>query len=195
MKTTLNKLGAVLLLGFLAISPLRAQTGASLEADTNNAGNYSEAVEKQKLQLEKDLETDRFKTEADKEKNIASAKYDNERLMVHDIAWNSWVIFVIAIFFFGYLRDKRRHETIQLMVEKGTPITPEVLAALRKKSRIRASYDPQGYLCWGVILVAVAFGLWKLYVQASWIVLAIGVAFLLLFIIDRIFGRNDGQTK
>jgi hypothetical protein len=196
MRTILNKVAAGLLLGFLAISPLAAQNGTPMEADTNSTPRYSEEFAKQKLELEKEMTKDRLDTE----KDIASSKYQSQRLMVHDIAWNSWVVLVILVFFFGYLKDKRRHETIRLMVEKGTPLTPELLDGLRKKPRRGArAYDSQGYLCWGITETLVAVALMIVFHSgggrtAAWIVLAVGVANLLLWCIDKLFG-NSGQNK
>jgi hypothetical protein len=203
----LNKLAAAALMTFLAISPLLAQNTTPIEANTNQTAAYSEAVQKQKLDIDKDLEKTRLdnekdleKTRLDNDKQVAINRTDSHKMMVHDLAWNSWVIFVIAIFFFSYLKDKRRHVTIRLMVEKGTPITPELLDGLRKKPRLGArSYDPQGYLCWGVteVLVAVALMI-SLNSQAGriagWIVLAVGVANLILWVIDRTHS-NGGQSK
>jgi hypothetical protein len=215
MKTILNKLATAALLTFLAISPLVAQTVTNIEAGTNkSAGRVealskaAEALQKQQLENDRDLEKTRLdnekdleRTRLDNEKQMAINRTDKHWLVVHDLAWNSWVLFVIAIFFFGYLKDKRRHETIRLMIEKGTPITPEVLDGLRKKSRIGGgrSYDPQGYLCWGITEVLVAIALMLSFHGgpgriAGWIVLAVGVANLILWFIDRAHS-NGGQSK
>jgi hypothetical protein len=207
MRIILNKLAAAALLSFLAISPVRSQTVAPIEAGTNHAGQYSEALTRTKLDIDKDLEKTRLdnekdveKTRLDNEKQMANNRSDNYRSMIHDLAWNSWVLLVIAIFFFGYLRDKRRHETIRLMVEKGTPITPEVLDGLRKKPRLGVrTYDPQGYLCWGITEVLVAIALMISFHNgggriAGWIVLAVGVANLILWVIERAHS-NGGQSK
>ena len=205
-----------MLLGFLAVSPLPAQSATPIEAGTNNSA-YSESlqktnpdkdlertrmdavkdIEKTRLDNEKDLE----KTRLDNEKAMTNSRSENHRLVVHDLAWNSWVMIVIAIFFFGYLKDKRRHETIRMMVEKGTPITPEVLDGLRKKPRLGVrTYDPQGYLCWGITEVLVGIALMIAFPHnggargAGWIVLAVGVANLILWFIERAHS-NGGQSK
>jgi hypothetical protein len=208
MRTLFNKLSAGWLLCFLAILPLLAQDTSSIEANTNKPPAMSEALQKQKLGLDRDLEKTRMdnekdleKTRLDNEKSMANARSDNHRSIVHDLAWNSWVVFAIAVFFFGYLKDKRRHETIRLMIEKGTPITPEILEGLRKKSRLGGSkrYDSNGYLCWGVTEVLVAIALIISFSSgggriAGWIVLAVGVANLILWLIDRAHS-NNGQSK
>jgi Domain of unknown function (DUF6249) len=216
MKTLFSKLAAGLLLGFLAISPVSAQNNGPVEAGTNQSATNSEKFAKSKLEADKDLEKTRMdiekdiektrmdnekdleKTRLDNEKQMANSRSDNHRSMVHDLAWNSWVILVIAFFFFGYLKDQRRQETIRLMVEKGTPLTPELLDSLRKK-RQRAAYDPQGYLCWGVTMTFVAIALMIAFPYgagrtAGWIVLAVGAANLILWLIERAYS-NGGQSK
>jgi hypothetical protein len=217
MRTLLNKCAVAVMLTFLAISSLTAQNTAPIEADTNrtapNSGGAeilwkpSETIQKQKLEIDKDLEKTRLdnqkdleKTRLDNEKAMANSRSDAHRLIVHDLAWNSWVIFAIAIFFFGYLKDKRRHETIRMMIEKGTPMTPELLDGLRKKPRLGVrGYDPQGYLCWGITEVLVAIALMICFHSgggriAGWIVLAVGVANLILWCIERAHS-NGGQSK
>jgi hypothetical protein len=195
MRTILNKLAAAALLSFLAVSPLLAQTTAPI-GDTNRTTAYSEAVQQQKLESDRQLASDQIMAQ----RQIATSKMDNHRLIIHDLAWNSWVLFVIAIFFFGYLKDKRRHETIRLMIEKGTPVTPEILDGLRKKSRLGArTYDPQGHLCWGITEVFVAVALMISFQAgagrtAAWIVLAVGVANLILWFIGRAHS-SGGQSK
>jgi hypothetical protein len=216
MKTLFSKLTAGLLLGFLAISPLSAQNTTPVEAGTNQLAPISDKVARNKIEADKDLEKTRMdnekdlektrmdnekdleKTRLDNEKQMANSRSDNHRSMVHDLAWNSWVILVIAFFFFSYLKDKRRQETIRLMVEKEAPLTPELLDSLRKK-RQRAAYDAQGFLCWGVTMTFVAIALMIAFSHgagrtAGWIVLAVGVANLVLWFIERAYS-NGGQSK
>ena len=216
MKTLFQKLAAGVLLGLLVISPVPAQNAAPIEAGTNNS-SYSESlqkpnpdtnVERTRIDALKDLEKTRMdnekdiqKTRLDNDKSMVNSRVDAHKMIIHDLAWNSWVLFAISIFFFGYLRDRRRHETIRLMVEKGTPLTPEILDGLRKKPRLGGrAYDPQGYLCWGITEVLVGIGLMIAFPHnggahaAGWIVLAVGIANLILWFIDRAHS-NGGQSK
>lgn len=207
------------MLSFLVISPLRAQNAAPLEAATNTGTNSTalqnpkldKDLEKTRMDIQKDIEKTRMdnekdieKTKLDNEKQMANSHSDNHRAIVHDLAWNSWVVFAIAFgvggLFVSNLRDQRRHETIRLMIEKGTPVTPELLDGLRRKPRMGArSYDPQGYLCWGITEVLVALALLFAFTAggahtAGWIVLAVGSANLILWLIDRAHS-NGGQSK
>jgi len=207
MKTILKTIAVMCLFCLVALRPLGAQAALVGESGMSNLLEtqklqLEKEADAQRMQLEKDLESDRL----NQQKEIAKARYDSEKDMVHDLAWNSWVIFVIAMFFFEYLKNKRRHETIRLMIQKGTPITPELLAALGKKSSLRlganvnTSIDPCGYLRWGITLTLVGFALLVAihggggFVLAGWILLAVGVADLILWFIDRSASKND-QAK
>ena len=177
MKTALKKIFALGLLCAVAFLPLHAQTNDSDEPSTKSLVE----LEKKKIENEKD---------------IAESRIDAQRLMVHDLAWNSWVLFAIAALVFGSVKNKRRHETIRLMVEKGTPLSPEVLGALQGRSRlrVRANYDKQGYLSWGLTLVAVGVGLLIISGKVGWIVLLIGVVDLILWAMDRGSSNNTPTT-
>jgi len=189
MKTIFKQLATAIVLGFLVISPVLAQNAAPLEAATNNHAASPAASEK---------------TGLDNEKHMDNSRSDNHRSLVHYLSWDSWVIFAIVFGVAGLyvtnLRDKRRHETIRLMIEKGTPVTPELLDGLRKKSSSGAkAHDPHGYLCWGITEVLVAIALFIVFPYgagrtAAWIVLAVGVANLILWFIDRAHS-NGGQSK
>ena len=182
-----------------ASSEARQKLGVDKDLEKTRMDNEKD-LEKTRLDNEKDIQ----KTRLDNEKQMINSRSDNRRSMVHDLSWNSWVVFAIVFGVAGLYvsnqRDQRRHETIRLMIEKGTPVTPELLDGLRKRSRLGAkAYDSQGYLCWGVteVLLAIVFlvifprGGWHI---AGWIVLAVGVANLILWFIDRA-NSNDGQSK
>jgi hypothetical protein len=189
----LKKLAVGLLLGFLTSSPLLAQDASPVEANTNQTGGYSEAFEIQQIELQNEMQKNRLQTE----KDMVTAKYESQHSMVHDIAWNSWIICIIGVLIFNYFKEKRQHETIRFMVEKGMPLTPEILGGLRKprgRLTVRTAYDPYGYLRWGVTLLAVGIGLIFLSEKAAGIVIAIGIANLILWFIDRSHTNGD-KTK
>jgi hypothetical protein len=193
MKNILKSVGLMLLVGVVVVRPLAAQTNASLEAEP--AVKASSDLEKQKLQLDKDLASVKLNAE----KQMAISKSDDVRWMIHDVAWGAAVAVIVgSVLFFSYLKDKRRHETIQLMIQKGAPISPELLEGLRKRpAKARPAYDPRGYLCRGITLclvglaIAVPHGPVR---PAGIIVLAIGAANLILWFIDKA-NSNGGQPK
>ena len=201
MKNLIKKILAVALLSALAISSLPAQTNPPAAAVLS--GKDTVEIEKAKIAAETDI----AQRKLDNEKSIIQKREDARKMMVHDLAWNSWVLAVVGgILFCGLFRTKRdrqMQETVRLMVEKGTPVTPEIITALKSKATSRPGVDPYGYLARALILVAVGSGLLVAYymygcgfamVEAGWIVLLIGVANLILWIADRLTSKS-GQSK
>ena len=210
-----NAFGKVMVLGLVCVlsaaGPLRAQTRVNAEAPADSKPTEVErrmALDKleadaKKGELDRRMALDKLETEktvalnkTDAEKAIALNKTDSEKAiainltdkrwhMIHDLAWNSWVLVVIAYFGFSYLKSRRRHETIRLMVEKGIPVTPEILAGLRQRERGQGpSYDRSGYLRWGIMLGIIGLGVLIVAGKAGWIVILIGVGHLILWVIE-----------
>ena len=186
MKTTLRKFITILSLAVLGIASLPAQT--NLPEAVELSAKDSAEITKRKLEIEREI----TKTKLDIQKQLALNQQDALKMMVHDLAWNSWVLFAIAAVFFAYLKTRMRHETIRQMIEKGVPVSPELIQGLKGRSRLggRSSYDQHGYLFWGVILLAVGIGLLLVSGKAGWIVLLIGVAELILWVVDRASQSN-----
>ena len=202
MKNTIKKLLAVALLSALAISSLPAQTNLPTFGGVLSGKDLT-AIQVAKITAETDI----AQRKMDDEMQMLKNREDARKMMVHDLAWNSWVLAVLGgILFCGLFRTKRdrqMQETVRLMVEKGTPITPEIITALKSKATLRPSVDPYGYLTRALILVAVGSGLLVAHymygcgfamVEAGWIVLLIGVANLILWIADRLTSKS-GQSK
>jgi hypothetical protein len=82
-------------------------------------------------------------------------------------------------------RFKMQHETMRAMIEKGLPIPPELLT---KPNQDNPSQDHPGRvrndLRGGLILVAVGAGLYMLAGKVGWILVFIGAARLVVWIID-----------
>ena len=102
------------------------------------------------------------------------------------------VLIVAVIMYFGFSKNRMMHRTIRLMVEKGQPVPPALLApppsAVRQRSDMRR----------GVVLVMVGFGL-MLFLGAvneweggAWAIgiipFLIGVGYLLVWKLE---GRKD----
>src|SRR5215471_13410639 len=105
MKTTLRKFIAILSLSVLGFAALPAQTNFPEAAELS--AKDSVEIAKKKLELEKDITVNRD---------------DARKMMVHDLAWNSWVLFAIAALYFGHLKARMRFDVIRQMVEKGVPL-------------------------------------------------------------------------
>ena len=192
MKNTIKKFLAVALLSALAISSLPAQTNPPVGGVLS--GKDLTAIQVAKIKAETDI----AQRKLDDDKSIIENRESAHKMMVHDLAWNSWVFAVVGgIFLCGFFKTKRNkqtQETVRLMVEKGSPVTPEIITALKSKDRSGSRIDPYGHLAWGLILLAVGGGLLVMCVKAGWIVLLIGGAFLILWIVERL-SSNSGQSK
>ena len=192
MKNTIKKFLAVALLFALAVAPLPSQTNPPVGGVLS--GKDLTAIQVAKIKAETDI----AQRKLDDDKSIIENRESAHKMMVHDLAWNSWVLAVVGgIFLCGFFKTKRNkqtQETVRLMVEKGSPVTPEIITALKSKDRSGSRIDPYGHLAWGLILLAVGGGLLVMCIKAGWIVLLIGGAFLILWIVERL-SSNSGQSK
>lgn len=114
------------------------------------------------------------------------------------------VLIVGMALFFKFRKDRLAHETVRAMIEKGVPITPELLAQLKNrdpeddKPKDGSRYLLPGLICGGVgagLLISSRMGgsgIQGLPPAAGWIVLFIGVAFLIVWIVEK-NNKNDAQ--
>jgi hypothetical protein len=110
-------------------------------------------------------------------------------------------VFIIAIVFYTkHRRNRMTHETLRMMIEKGTPITPELVATIRGDcyggpSGDRFGRRRSGRLLPGLILTGVGTALLiadHAHSKGGWIVLFIGVAFLVVWAVE---GKNQDNTQ
>jgi hypothetical protein len=105
---------------------------------------------------------------------------------------------IIAIAgFFAYRRNKMAHETMRAMIEKGMPITPELVAEIRNKSSgSSAGGWSRNRLLPGLILAGIGTALLiggsKGDARGGWIVLFIGMAFLIVWFVEQ-KNQSNGQ--
>lgn len=99
---------------------------------------------------------------------------------------------IVAIFFnFLHRRNKMLHETLRAMIEKGVPIPPELIT----KSGGNSSNQPQkslNDLRAGLILAGMGIGLTMLAGKVGFILLFMGVALLIVWMVER-KNKNDSQ--
>jgi hypothetical protein len=107
-------------------------------------------------------------------------------------------VFIVAIvFYFHHRRTKMTHETIRAMIERGMPVTPELVAELKSKHPRGAGQSPtrRSGLFPGLVLAGIGTALLITnsgHSMGGWIVLFIGVAFLITWLVDR-QNQNNGQ--
>ena len=176
-----------------AISPTpRTTVTASVSDDL--ASRIQRRINKK---LQKHLNVTATDHEAD-DTDLAEISDVGERLAVPIVAivfltlFGAPVLIVAVIMYFGFSKNRMMHRTIRMMVEKGQPVPPALLAppppALRQRSDMRR----------GVVLVMVGLGL-MLFLGAvndweggAWAVgiipFLIGVGYLLVWKLE---GRKD----
>jgi hypothetical protein len=201
MKNTLKKTLTVTLLFAATTYVLPAQTNPPAPATSSVQGTGE--VEQAKIKAETELAKNKLEAERSETLNAQDAakaevlnRQDAKKMMVHDLAWNSWVLAVLGGILmsglFRHQRNKMVNQTVRLMIEKGAPVTPELVTALKSRGRSGSRKDPAGYLAWGLILIAVGIGVLIAFGKAGWIVALIGIAYLILWIAD---GGNASEEK
>jgi len=96
-------------------------------------------------------------------------------------------IAIVAIVFYSrHRRLKMHHETIRAMVEKGMPIPPEMAAGTRGDPLLGNSDPRQGRSDFrgGLMLVAIGAALLMIAGKVGWILVFIGTARLVVWLID-----------
>jgi len=101
------------------------------------------------------------------------------------------VVTIVALAgYFGHRRTRLAHETLRAMIDKGMPITPELVAEVRSKSLSnRAWGGPGGRLLPGLVMAGIGTALLLSGTggdrKGGWIVLFIGLAFLMVWAVER----------
>ena len=106
---------------------------------------------------------------------------------------------IIAIIFYSHhRRNKQTQETIRAMIEKGMPVTPELVAELKRRGPYGSSAAPwtrSSGLFPGLVLAGIGTALLitsSHHRTGGWIVLFIGIAFLVAWLVE---GRNRNQNN
>ena len=106
------------------------------------------------------------------------------------------IVAIIAIvFYFKHRRHKLAHETLRAMIEKGMPVTPELVAQLNSKYPVSAdgrAMDVRGRRPRGLLPALILTGIGTAFLisdhghsKGGWIVLFIGIAFLIVWYVER----------
>jgi hypothetical protein len=106
------------------------------------------------------------------------------------------VAILIVIFYFKHRRQKMMHETLRVMIEKGVPVTPELIASLKGKEDQdkNATREKQRtvYLLTGLILSGVGIGVMAIAGKPGLIPLLVGAAFFIVWLVEK-ENKNDVQ--
>jgi hypothetical protein len=96
------------------------------------------------------------------------------------------MVIVAIVFYARHRRLKMHHETIRAMIEKGMPIPPEMAAGTRS-DLLLGNTDPRparGDFRSGLILVAVGSALLMIVGKVGWILVFIGAARLIFWLVE-----------
>jgi hypothetical protein len=99
------------------------------------------------------------------------------------------VAIIIIVFYFKHRRHQMMNETLRAMIDKGTPITPELLNSLKGNKNgvgVFGSFVRQrNDLRTGVILMGIGLGILFFAGKPGWIVFFIGLAYLIVSRLER----------
>jgi hypothetical protein len=185
-------LGTILALLFAAMPmSLRAQTNLSAGTNLSSviATTNGLAAETNSLQKNQPNHSDNTSGNAGGDNSISMKAMLISALPLL-IPFAPFAMVVAIVFFALYFknhRNKLAHETLRAMIEKGVPMTPELIASLNVKAKANEeSRNPQArYLLPGLILVGAGIGVMTQAGKPGLIVLFIGVAFLIVWLVER----------
>jgi hypothetical protein len=198
----LTALGAILLLVFATL-PLHAQSLAVVvpesETMTNNApaSNTIAVAGAQAQKPSNESAPVRIDDTGIHVNDGGKASLPAVLAMLVPFAPFVMIVAVVAIaLYFKHRRNKMAHETLRAMIEKGVPVTPELIASLKSRGIKNGETRSRGAgrLLVGLILVGVGIGVVAMTGKAGLIPLFIGVAFLVVWFVER-KDTNNGQPS
>jgi hypothetical protein len=111
------------------------------------------------------------------------------------------VVAIVALSgYFAYRRNRMAHETVRAMIDKGMPVTPELVAQLRSKRwRDGNGWSGSNRLLPGLVMAGIGTALLLSGSggdrKGGWIVLFIGLAFLVVWAVERKNPNNKQLPK
>jgi hypothetical protein len=198
-------LGAILFLLFMAIPlPLKAQTNPEMVATNTAATNVAGAVVTENRKNAPAPSTNVDGTGAhiggagsgdNKVPLIATLSATLALLIpIVGIVMGCSVPMVIVglLLYFRHRKNKMLHETVRAMVEKGVPIPPEMFKTGTECTDSGRAGRPRNDLRKGLILLCVGIGVVILAGKAGYIVLFLGVAFVVASFFEK---KGDNQNQ
>jgi len=125
----------------------------------------------------------RYTGNPDPTKMNVSPVYSRSSFLVPLCFYVMPVVILAVILSFKHRRTRMMHETLRAMIEKGMPVTPELVASLRPQGNPRG--HQMCYLLPGLIASAVGIGLMVNGGRAGLIPLLVGVAFLIAWQVEK----------
>jgi hypothetical protein len=175
MKNALTGLTAGILLSLAAVTSLPAQTNLENDPATPALTNSNSR------QTAGDQKNQEREASTSRRHGLNGLSNNAVMLSWAFVSFGIPVSIMAMIIFARHRRHQMANETLRAMIEKGLPITPELVESLKSR-RPRAEKDksPHKDLKTGLILTGVGFGVVIMSGRPGWIVLFLGLAFLLI---------------
>jgi hypothetical protein len=204
MKRTLPKILAAILFSAIAIAPLWAQNNAPAENGKNSPVAATASAQVSNAVAVTGTEAQKPSGESSPIR-LNNTGINNGSIHISFVPFITFIVFSAILYYFRHRRNKMMHETMLAMIEKGVPITPEMLAQLQSRPS-RFPYRPgqcrNRRLLPGMILTGVGIALLITNPggnlgagKAGWIVLFMGAAFLIVWLVERNEKNNDQPPK
>jgi|SRR5271170_2967073 len=199
MKTTLPAFFATILICTLAAAPLRAQTNPSTETGMTNAA-VTNAVSHVTAGDSQAAQSPSVRVDAPSFHINGEDIKQSLAVMIPIIAivmgCSIPIVIVGLQLYFRHRKNIVLHETLRTMVDKGVPIPPEIF---NKTEHEFMEHDkpkrPRNDLRSGLILTGIGIGTVLFIGKPGWIILFLGVAFLVIASLEKKDKNNDQPPK
>jgi hypothetical protein len=207
MKTSLKIFFAAIIFFTLAASPLRAQTNPPIETGMTNTAVTNASV-RAAVDNSQDAQSPSGQINIPGIHIGGPGSEDGAgfisglALMIPIIAivmgCSIPIVIVGLSLYFRHRKNKMLHETVRAMVDKGVPIPPEMFQKTERDFMKRDKSDdkrPRNDLRTGIMLAGIGIGIVLFIGKPGWIILFLGVAFLVIASLEKKDKNNDQPPK
>ena len=185
MKINLKTIFAAVLLTGMTALPLLAQTNANDSTTTNISASSTDGIPQVRP---RNSTTNNF---------TGTTHNHTDYFPIHVAAMTLGIVFVVC--YAKSRQHKQMNETLRAMIEKGMPITPELVASLRSSCSgnnqadggVRKNHDLRN----GLIIIGAGIGIVMLAGTPGWIVVFVGAAFLIGGMLEGKSNNDGGQSS
>lgn len=204
MKNASIKFLAAILFSAIAIVPLRAQTNAPAENGTNSPVAVTNSAPASNSIAMTETKAQKPSSESSPVR-IGNTGVHNGDIHISLAPFITFIVIVAIFSYSNHRRNKMMHETMRAMIEKGVPITPELLAHLQDRPSgfsNQLGRSRQRHLLPGLIMTGIGAALLITNLgrnsgdgKIGCMALFIGVAFLIVWFVERRDKNGDQPPK
>ncbi len=204
MKIAPTKFLAAILFSAIAIAPLRAQSNASAGSGTNSPMAATASAQVSNAVAVTGTEAQKPSSESSPIR-LNNTGINNGNIQISFVPFITFIVYAAIVFYFRYRRNKMMHETMRAMIEKGVPITPELLVQLQNRPSIFSNQHGQSRnrnLLGGLIFTGVGTALLITNLgrnsgdgKLGLVFLFMGLAFLIVWFVERKDKNNQQPPK